>query len=354
MFQPHRNGVFDAQWSPSDDLLATAAADQTVGISKLTPRDATCTHSLVHHQSTVKCVAWDPTRDGDVLCSGSRDGMICVWDLRKSGKGGETKPVLVVAKAHDTSKSPVRKGKLHSPPARGVTSLVFSGAHEYGLISGGSFDGCAFQYLTNAYSCLLLLSAFCASGTSGISTINVNRDERTKVAFKPFSNRLTCPLSIQRHTTTRAAQGVSRVSRRASDLHEDYCSPSQTIRRYTHTISLLLSHYLDILVTQTWTPGPMPTKTCEQIHSTCVSHSRRVVNGSPAVGPQTGAYFCMMLLAAGGRDWRCQNARMSLQRGGSRVSSCMDREEKSARWTGRRVCWRRVRTMALFVYGDRI
>jgi denticleless len=144
-FQPHHNAIFDVQWSRSDELLATAGADQSVGISKLTPSEAKLTRSLRYHTSTVKCVTWDPTRDGDVLCSGSRDGMICIWDLRESSgvgtAGAAKKPVIVVSKAHDTGKSGVRKSKLSQPPARGVTSLVFSSADPYALISGGSYDG---------------------------------------------------------------------------------------------------------------------------------------------------------------------------------------------------------------------
>ena len=126
-------------------------------MSKLAPDGPTLTHSLAYHKSTVKCVAWDPTRDGDVLCSGSRDGMICVWDLRESGQG--ERPVLVVSKAHDTGKSAVRKGKLHGPPARGVTSLMFSGVDEYGVISGGSYDGYAlvFSHLPRPLTCSRIL-----------------------------------------------------------------------------------------------------------------------------------------------------------------------------------------------------
>ena len=70
--------------------------------------------------------------------------MICVGDLRvsSSGRHDGTKPVIVVSKAHDTGKAGgARKGKLSSPPARGVTSLVFSDVDPYALISGGSYDG---------------------------------------------------------------------------------------------------------------------------------------------------------------------------------------------------------------------
>lgn len=141
-FQHHGNGVFDVQWSPCDTLLATAAADRSICISRLTPTGATVINRLQYHTSTVKCLAWDPTRDGDIICSGSRDGMICVWDLRLNTGLEPAKPAMVIGKAHDTGKSTQRKGKLTAPPARGVTSLLFSDHNEYGLISSGTYDGC--------------------------------------------------------------------------------------------------------------------------------------------------------------------------------------------------------------------
>ncbi|GJE84910.1 WD40 repeat-like protein [Phanerochaete sordida] len=137
-FNPHGNAIFDIQWSRSDELLATAAADQSVAVSQLAPHSGQVVRSLQHHTSTVKCLAWDPNSDGSILCSGSRDGTICVWDLREADR---TKPSIQISKAHDTGKPPGRKGKLCGPPARGVTSLLFSGTHEYGLISAGSYDG---------------------------------------------------------------------------------------------------------------------------------------------------------------------------------------------------------------------
>lgn len=149
IFHPHGNAIFDIQWSRSDELLATTAADQTVAVSKLTPHSGQAVRSLQHHSSTVKCVTWDPSRDGDILCSGSRDGTIYVWDLREANS---TKPCMQVPKAHDTGKPAGRKGKLCGPPARGITSLLFSSVHEYGLVSSGSYDGYVF-WGTAAQTC---------------------------------------------------------------------------------------------------------------------------------------------------------------------------------------------------------
>ncbi|KAI0091862.1 WD40-repeat-containing domain protein [Irpex rosettiformis] len=143
-FQPHENGVFDVQWSPDDMRLATVSADRSLCISTVSKDGITPTARFTHHTSTVKCVAWDPTRAGDVICSGSRDGMICVWDLRL---GYDMKPVIVIPKSHDTERKVLpRKGKLTAPPARGVTSLLFADHGPPSLISSGSYDGILRQW----------------------------------------------------------------------------------------------------------------------------------------------------------------------------------------------------------------
>ena len=157
----HHNGIFDVKWSPSDTLLATASADKTVHIVALEgSSNAKPVCSLARHPSTVKCIAWDPTRSDQVLATGCRDGMICVWDLRVKpgeiageqggdepgidGPGEQTAPVIVVPNAHGTEKA-ARKSrsrtKLATPPSRGVTSLVFPAHDQNALISSGSYDG---------------------------------------------------------------------------------------------------------------------------------------------------------------------------------------------------------------------
>lgn len=67
--------------------------------------------------------------------------MICVWDLRVESGGENPRPALVVSKSHDTGKIAPRRSKLTAPPARGVTSLLFSEHASHELISSGTFDG---------------------------------------------------------------------------------------------------------------------------------------------------------------------------------------------------------------------
>ncbi|KAI0796468.1 WD40 repeat-like protein [Abortiporus biennis] len=152
-FQPFANGIFDVHWSPDDTLLATASADRTVHISSLESTGVKTIRQLHGHKGTVKCVSWDPSRNGDILCSGGRDGGICVWDLRvgkdiqspEDVERGSCSPVIVIPRAHDSkeqlTKSRPRKGKLPPATLRSITSLVFSPTEPLGLISSGSTDG---------------------------------------------------------------------------------------------------------------------------------------------------------------------------------------------------------------------
>ena len=160
-FQPHFNGIFDLKWSPSDTLLASAPGDKSVRVSSLASSvrsDDRTLHILCGHESTVKCLAWDPSSDGNLLCAGARDGGICLWDLRvgearqgSRDEGWETEeraPVLTIAKAHETTTKgakPKGRGRKLTPanPSRGITSLVYADAHPYGVISSSAFDGYA-------------------------------------------------------------------------------------------------------------------------------------------------------------------------------------------------------------------
>ena len=150
--QPHnQNGIFDVKWSPSDTLLATASGDQSVRISALSTSVSSSNrvlHVLYGHESTVKCVAWDPSHDGAVLCSGGRNGSICLWDLRagelRSGSGSLA-PVLTISKAHEgEAKTPKAKGKrmlTKQEPLKSITHLLYTDAHPYGIVSSSSYDG---------------------------------------------------------------------------------------------------------------------------------------------------------------------------------------------------------------------
>ncbi|KAH9947284.1 WD40-repeat-containing domain protein, partial [Amylocystis lapponica] len=159
-FQPHTNGIFDAQWSPDDSRLATASGDHSARVSAPATAHPGVLHVLRAHTGTVKCVAWDPTHAADVLCTGGRDGTICVWDLRAgerraslrgggADESGALAPVLVIPHAHDVAgpKPRARRGKLApAAPLRSITSLVFPPDAPHALTSSGSCDGVLRQW----------------------------------------------------------------------------------------------------------------------------------------------------------------------------------------------------------------
>ncbi|KAJ6629249.1 WD40-repeat-containing domain protein [Mycena sp. CBHHK59/15] len=122
--QPHSNGIFDVRWNPSDTLLATCSGDRSTHISDL---------------ETVKCVSWDPNHQ-DLLSTGGRDGLICIWDLHPSN----LLPVITITAAHEdvgpNGKRKAPKGKPAATP-KSVTGLLHSDANSHQLISSGSSDG---------------------------------------------------------------------------------------------------------------------------------------------------------------------------------------------------------------------
>jgi denticleless len=140
----HENGIFDVQWSATDDRIATASADLTTRITDITTGRGLWT--LQGHTSTVKTISWDPSNP-NLLSTGGRDGCICLWDLRISERmqleDGVEKltPVTTIRDAHgDLQRHRGRKPKIFM--AKAVTSIVYAPDDPLSLISSGSANGC--------------------------------------------------------------------------------------------------------------------------------------------------------------------------------------------------------------------
>ncbi|KAI0080718.1 WD40 repeat-like protein [Panus rudis PR-1116 ss-1] len=140
VIQVFPNGVFDVKWSPTDSLLATASAGASIQVSD--PEAQKVLRVLSAGSGTIKCLAWSPEQQDNVLCSGGRDGRICIWDLRNNVE----EPVMEMPDAHEdivkTPKPRTRKGKVApAAPQRSITSVLYPDDDPYGIISSGSLDG---------------------------------------------------------------------------------------------------------------------------------------------------------------------------------------------------------------------
>ena len=161
----HSNAIFDLKWHPSDDHIATASGDQSIVIYSVRHENRLTT--LAGHTQSVKCVAWEP-ENGNVLCSGGRDGSILVWDLRvgesrRASMGrGELGPSLVIPQAHkDVGSRCTPNGRK---VARSITSLTYAIGRPYSIISSGSFDGCV-EFTLSVNKLLPTLTASYENGT---------------------------------------------------------------------------------------------------------------------------------------------------------------------------------------------
>ncbi|KIW20986.1 hypothetical protein PV08_01565 [Exophiala spinifera] len=85
---PHDNAVMDLELSEDDALLATASGDQTCRIIDM--KQQVSTHTLVGHTGSIKRVQFQPGSGNNLLASCSRDGSICLWDLRCAKAKGST------------------------------------------------------------------------------------------------------------------------------------------------------------------------------------------------------------------------------------------------------------------------
>ncbi|EXJ78763.1 hypothetical protein A1O1_09165 [Capronia coronata CBS 617.96] len=77
---PHDNAIMDMELSPDDSLLATASGDQTCRIIDMKQQQST--YTLRGHVGSIKRVQFQPGSGNNVLATCSRDGSICLWDLR--------------------------------------------------------------------------------------------------------------------------------------------------------------------------------------------------------------------------------------------------------------------------------
>lgn len=115
--------VYNIALSPIADHLLVACATQHPAVRLVDLRSGASTHSLAGHSGAILSTAWSPVRE-HVLASGSIDGSVRFWDIRRSS--GEVglldleDSVGVLGKPTSSFSRNSLQGKAHRGPVNGI------------------------------------------------------------------------------------------------------------------------------------------------------------------------------------------------------------------------------------------
>eukprot|EP00808_Paulinella_micropora_P024693 g1285.t1 len=139
----HDNTIFDLVWLSNDNRVATASGDQTCKVWDVATEN--CLYTLRGHQGSVKAVSVQ--EGGNVLCTGSRDGDVRVWDLRQGDlsspspdteEGRSVKPAMIFSQIHKGAAAKHKRKRSWIPQS--VTCVQFLG-HDRVIATAGASEG---------------------------------------------------------------------------------------------------------------------------------------------------------------------------------------------------------------------
>ncbi|WFD28228.1 hypothetical protein MNAN1_003234 [Malassezia nana] len=107
--------LFALAWRKDDAALALGASDYSVSVWDV--ERERCTAMYDAHRGSPRALAWDPQGGDQVLCSGARDGIVYVWDVRQAT------PAMHLP--HAPSGRRRRRRRTLAKDALAVTSLAY-------------------------------------------------------------------------------------------------------------------------------------------------------------------------------------------------------------------------------------
>ena len=162
--------IFILSWRHDDRILATGSSDYELRLWDT--QSSECLGRYTTYSGSSRQIAWDPHGNGNLLCSGGRDGAIHIYDVRTSTPASATglhcefetgdpyemydthhfdscarKPVLSLWNVHtDNARTfsmldasyPKNLGR--KAPPKGVTAVAYVPGREHCVVSGACVD----------------------------------------------------------------------------------------------------------------------------------------------------------------------------------------------------------------------
>ncbi|GAB7349587.1 hypothetical protein MBLNU459_g0278t1 [Dothideomycetes sp. NU459] len=228
--------VYSHALSPVASHLLVACATQHPAVRLVDLRSGANTHSLAGHSGAVLTVSWHPLRE-HVLASGSSDGQVRLWDVRRSASSLGVLDMDDSEGVSPSSSSTTRsreRGKSHSSAVNGVVwdscgDFLISSGHDEKLRVWDGHTGA--NTLTNfgpavknnhTSTLLPLLSPSALTGVGAQKEILIYPNPRELLVYELHAgklvSRLRTPSYASSHTAVAAGSGTRNVVNRTTSL----------------------------------------------------------------------------------------------------------------------------------------
>lgn len=222
--------------SPIASHLLVACATQHPAVRLVDLRSAASTHSLAGHGGAVMTVAWHP-RNEHILATGGSDGLIRVWDIRRSANS------LGVLDLDDSTgiggidglgrgARPRERGKAHSGAANGLTwtdagDFIVSTGHDehirvWDTATGANTLTNFGPAVKNGHTSTLLPLVTPSRLTPPAQELLIYPNPRELLVYELHTgkliSRLRTPSQASSHTAVGAGSGTRNVLNRTTSL----------------------------------------------------------------------------------------------------------------------------------------
>ncbi|XXQ39739.1 TBC1 domain family member 31 [Plasmodiophora brassicae] len=170
--QLHQNAIFASCWIDNDSCFLTASGDRTCRVSNI---ETGAQIVACGHEASVKSVSAQRT-NSKVFASGSRDGNVFIWDVRRLSHvpGSHLHPVAKLSSVHGAGQRSTRSRRSLPSPASQCVSAVQFVADDNILCTAGASDGTIKLFDLRKFATEHCVATYSMNANTGVSSLAVD------------------------------------------------------------------------------------------------------------------------------------------------------------------------------------